>query len=389
MTETGTAVHRMVCGDKEILLVGTAHVSRASVQLVEETIRAEKPDTVCVELCASRYQALRQGERWRDTDIIKIIRDKKAFLLLSNLLLASFQKKIARKIDVAPGAEMAAAIAAAEALGAQIFLADRDIRTTLSRIWHALGWWSRAKLLTQLLLSMGQTDAITEEEIERMKQQDVLESLLAEVGQSMPMLKSILIDERDCYLAAKIRQAPGRKIVAVVGAGHLPGIQANWEKSVDLPALETLPPGGRWGALMKWGFPAVIVLLFAAGFFFGGKGTGTDMVVLWSLCTGLLAGIGAVLALAHPATVVSSILAAPITTLHPLIAVGWISGLVEAFSRRPKVRDLECLPEDILSVRGFWRNKVTRILLVVAFTNLGASFGTLVAFPIILKVLVR
>lgn len=380
-------VHRLADEGREIVLVGTAHVSRDSVRLVEEVIRAERPDSVCVELCASRHQALRQKDRWQDMDIIKVIREKKAFLLLSNLLLASFQKRIAKKMDVTPGAEMLKAIETAEEVGAQLCLADRDIRTTLSRAWHALRAWSRAKLVFQLLVSMGQTEDITEAEIERMKQRDVLEALLSEVGRSMPMLKAILIDERDRFLAAKIREAPGKKIVAVVGAGHVPGIQQHWDEAVDLPALERLPPPGKLGALLKWGIPGSIVALFIAGFFYGGKDAGTDMVVLWSLCTGVLAGLGAALALAHPATVLSSVIVAPFTTLHPMIAAGWISGMVEALSRRPKVKDLESLPDDILSFRGFWRNKVTRILLVVAFTNLGASVGTLVAFPVIVKML--
>ncbi len=387
MTDKPHMVHRLADKDREIVLIGTAHVSRESVRLVEEVITAETPDTVCIELCASRHQALRQKDRWRDMDIIKVIREKKAFLLLSNLMLASFQKRIAKKMDVTPGAEMLKAVELADALGARVWLADRDIRATLSRAWHALGWWSRIKLVSQLLLSMGSVEEITEEEVERMKQQDVLEALLAEVGRSMPKLKTILIDERDRFLAAKIRQAPGRKVVAVVGAGHLPGIQAHWNEPTDLSALEALPPPGRLSAVLKWSLPASIVALFVAGFFFGGQKAGTDMIVLWGLCTGLLAGLGAGLALAHPATILSSVVVAPFTTLHPMIAAGWVSGLVEAFSRKPKVKDLESLPEDILSFRGFWRNNVTRILLVVAFTNLGASVGTLVAFPVIVKVL--
>ena len=380
-------VHRLSAEGKEIVLVGTAHVSRDSVRLVEEVVRAEAPDTVCVELCESRYQALRQKDRWRDMDIIKVIKEKKAFLLLSNLLLASFQKRIAKKIDVTPGAEMLKAIELAEAAGAQLWLADRDIRATLSRAWHSMGLWTKAKLLFQLLVSMGQTEDITEAEIERMKQQDVLEALLTEVGHSLPMLKTILIDERDRFLAAKIRQAPGNKIVAVVGAGHVPGIKQHWNDVIDLPALEQLPPPGKMGAFLKWGLPGSIVALFIAGFFYGGQDAGTDMVILWSTCTGILAGLGAALALAHPATVLSSVVVAPFTTLHPMIAAGWISGMVEAFSRKPKVKDLESLPDDILSFKGFWRNKVTRILLVVAFTNIGASVGTLVAFPVIVKML--
>jgi pheromone shutdown-related protein TraB len=354
---------------------------------VEEVIRAETPDAVCVELCAARHQALRQKDRWQNMDIVKVIREKKAFLLLSNLLLAAFQKRIARKMDVTPGAEMLRAVELAETSGAQLCLADRDIRATLSRAWHSLGIWSKAKLVFQLLLSMGQAEDITAEEIERMKQQDVLEALLSEVGRSLPMLKTILIDERDRFLAAKIRQAPGRKIVAVVGAGHVPGIKRHWGEAIDLAALEQLPPPGKFGALMKWLLPGSIVALFIAGFFYGGSGAGTEMVVLWSACTGVLAGLGAAAALAHPATVLSSVVVAPFTTLHPMIAAGWVSGMVEAFSRKPKVRDLESLPDDILTFKGFWRNKVTRILLVVAFTNIGASIGTLVAFPVILKML--
>lgn len=387
MTNDSTMIHRLDAEGKEVLLIGTAHVSRESVRLVAEVIGAERPQTVCVELCASRYQALQQKDRWRDTDIIKVIREKKAFLLLSNILLASFQKRIAKKIEVTPGAEMLQAIQSAEAVGAQIWLADRDIRTTLSRAWHAMGWWSRIKLLAQLLLSMAQAQEITEADIERMKQQDVLEALLSEVGQAMPQLKSILIDERDRYLAAKIREAPGPKIVAVVGAGHVPGIKRYWLEPIELPPLETTPPPGRIGTFLKWGLPASIVALFVAGFFHGGSEAGKDMIVLWSLCTGVLAGVGALLALAHPATIISSVVVAPFTTLHPMIAAGWISGLVEAFSRKPKVKDLESLPDDILSFRGFWRNKVTRILLVVAFTNLGAALGTLVAFPVIVRIL--
>jgi pheromone shutdown-related protein TraB len=316
-----------------------------------------------------------------------VIKEKKSFLLLSNLLLASFQKRIAKQFDVKPGEEMITAINTAESTGAQIHLADRDIRTTLSRTWRVMGFWSKIKLVFQLTLSLGQLDEIKEEDIEKMKQQDVLETLLAEVGKSLPALKSILIDERDQYLAEKIRTAPGNKIVAVVGAGHIPGIKKYWDSDIDTRALEQLPPKGKSIGILKWLIPVTIVALFIAGFFYGGKEAGTDMIVWWILANGLLAGVGAIIALAHPATIISSIVAAPLTSLNPMIAAGWVSGLVEAFSRKPKVKDLERLPEDIMSVRGFWKNNVTRILLVVVFTNLGSSLGTFIAFPVIVKVL--
>lgn len=373
--------------EKEFILVGTAHVSKESARLAKSVIEEEKPDTVCVELCQSRFQAIRQKDQWQDTDIVKVIKEKNSFLLLSNLLLASFQKRIAKQFDVKPGEEMITAINTAESTGAQIHLADRDIRTTLSRTWRVMGFWSKIKLVFQLMLSLGQLDEIKEEDIEKMKQQDVLETLLAEVGKSLPALKSIVIDERDQYLAEKIRTAPGNKIVAVVGAGHIPGIQKYWNSDIDTRALEQLPPKGKSIGILKWLIPVAIVGLFIAGFFYGGTKAGTDMIIWWILANGILAGVGAIIALAHPVTILASILAAPLTSLNPMIAAGWVSGMVEAFSRKPKVKDLERLPEDILSVRGFWKNNVTRILLVVVFTNLGSSLGTFIAFPVIVKVL--
>jgi pheromone shutdown-related protein TraB len=388
ITDNSKMVHHLEYDHKQIILVGTAHVSRESAQQVIHLIKDESPDTVCVELCQSRYQSIRQNERWQDTDIVKIIKEKKSFLLLSNLLLASFQKRIAKKLNIKPGAEMIAAIETADEVGAATHLADRDIRTTLSRTWREMGLWNKIKLLFQLVLSMGEVDDIKEEDIEKMKQADVLETLLNEVGNSLPVLKEILINERDRYLAAKIRTAPGNKIVAVVGAGHVPGIINNWNNDIDISALEVLPPKKKVVGLLKWLIPAAIMAMFIAGFFYGGKQAGKDMIVWWITANAILAGLGAILALAHPVTIIASMLAAPLTSLNPMIAAGWVSGLVEAFSRKPKVKDIERLPEDILSVRGFWKNKVTRILLVVVFTNLGSSVGTFVAFPVIVKMLI-
>jgi pheromone shutdown-related protein TraB len=385
--DSSKAVHHFEYDGKQITLVGTAHVSRESAQQVRAVIREENPDTVCVELCQSRYQSIRQKERWQETDIVKIIKEKKSFLLLSNLLLASFQKRIAKKFDIKPGEEMIAAIEVAEEVDAEIHLSDRDIRTTLSRTWRAMGLWSKIKLLFQLILSLGEVEDIKEEDIEKMKNEDVLETLLAEVGKSLPVLKDILIDERDQYLAEKIRTAPGKKIVAIVGAGHVPGIKTHWDREIDILALEQLPPKSNTASILKWLIPGAIMVMFIAGFFYGGAQAGKDMIIWWISANAILAGIGSIIALAHPVTIISSMLAAPLTSLNPMIAAGWVSGLVEAFSRKPKVKDLEKLPEDILSVRGFWKNKVTRILLVVVFTNLGSSIGTFVAFPVIVKLL--
>lgn len=387
MKNNSDDVHRLTFDDKDIIILGTAHVSKDSVDQVRSVIEAEKPDCVCVELCESRYQSIKSRDQWKNMDIIKVIREKKAFLLLSNLMLASFQKRIASKLDVKPGQEMIQAIDSAKEVDAKIHLADRDIRATLSRTWRSMGLWSKVKLIFQLLLSMGEADEITEEDVEKMKQQDMLESILAEVGESMPQLKHALIHERDLYLAEKIRTAPGSRIVAVVGAGHVPGIKSHWNDEIDIKALENIPPGSGMAGFFKWFIPAAIILLLTYGFFAGGAKAGTGMITWWIAANGILAGLGALAALGHPLTIISSVLAAPLTSLNPMIAAGWVSGLVEAFSRKPKVKDFESLAEDILSVKGFWRNKVTRILLVVVFTNLGSSLGTFVALPMMMKYL--
>ena len=378
--------YRLTFEDKEVILIGTAHVSRESAELVSTVIEAETPDTVCVELCQSRYQTITQKDKWQDTDLIKVIKERKAFLLLSNLMLASFQKRIGKRLGIKPGEEMLRAIKVAGEVGATVYPADRDIRTTLSRAWRLMGFWKRIKLLVQLVVSIGETDSITEQDIEEMKKKDVLESLLEEIGEALPELRHILIDERDQYLAYKIRTVTGKKIVAVVGAGHVPGIRKHWNDPVDVDSLEQIPPKGKLIAFLKWGVPSVVVGLIILGFFFAGASVGTDMIKWWVLANGVLSGIGAVMALAHPVTVLSAVVAAPLTSLNPMIAAGWVAGLVEVLLGKPKVKDFERLPEDISSIRGFWKNKITRILLVVIFTNLGSSLGTFVAIPMMIKV---
>jgi len=382
-------IHRISCNGKEIILIGTAHVSNDSARLVTDVIKEEHPDTVCVELCATRLGSIRNKEEWRNMDIIKVIREKKAMLLLMNLMLASFQKRIAKNFDIKPGQEMINAIEAAEGIEARIIPADRDIQTTLTRVWRSMGLWEKLKLMFQLVLSLGNSDEITEEEIEKMKQEDILSTLLADMKRSHPILERILIDERDQFLADTIRNAPGERIVAVVGAGHVPGIKRYIASGtpIDREELTRIPKGGNLGKAMKWLIPMAILVLFGAGFFMKGTGVGAEMIWLWIAATGISAGLGAMVALAHPYTIIASMIAAPITALHPLIAAGWVSGLVEAISRKPKVMDLESIQEDILSVRGFWRNNVTRILLVIIFTNLGASIGTITAIPLMLKVI--
>ena len=378
-------VHRINLEDREIILIGTAHVSRESADLVERVIGEERPNTVCVELCRPRYEAILQQDKWQQTDIVKVIREKRTSLLLSQLIMASLQRKIAEKFNITPGEEMLRAIARAEEIGAEIVLADREIRVTLLRTWRKMGFWSKMKVLPDLLLSLFTTEEITAEEIEKLKQHDVLELALETVGEKLPGLKTTLIDERDLYMAHTIGHASGARIVAVVGAGHVPGILKHMGEEIDLEALNRIPEKGIWGRFAGWLFSLAIVGLFIAGFFYSGSQASLNMIAWWSLITAAFSGIGALILLAHPLTIAASAIAAPITTLHPLVAAGWVAGLIEASLRKPQVKDFLALKDDITSIRGFFRNKITRILLLVAFVNLTTSIGTFVAIPVIMR----
>jgi pheromone shutdown-related protein TraB len=378
-------VHRLTYDGKKFILIGTAHVSRESADLVERIITDEKPDTVCVELCKTRFEAIKQKNKWQDTDIVKVIKEKRVSLLLSQLLMTAFQKKIAKKLNINPGEDMMRAITKAEEINAEIALVDREIRITLLRAWRGMRFFSKVKLLPEIFLSMFSTEEITEEDIEKFKHQDALELAMRTIAEKLPEIKNTLVDERDSYLAHAIGNAPGHKIVAVLGAGHISGVMENFGKDIDVKPLLEIPPPSLWARLIGWGFPLFIVGLFIAGFFYSGAQTGMNMILGWSAITASFAGIGALLLLAHPLTIIASALAAPITTLHPLIAAGWVAGLTEVTVRKPKVRDFLDLAEDISSIRGFLHNKITRVLLLVAIVNLTTSIGTFVAIPVMIR----
>jgi pheromone shutdown-related protein TraB len=378
-------IHRLTYEGKELILVGTAHVSRESADLAEAVIASELPDAVCVELCQSRYEAIKQRDKWQEMNIVKVIREKRTSVLLFQLLLASFQNKIAEKFGITPGEEMIRAVAKAEEVGAAVVLADREIRVTLLRAWRKMGFWTKIRVLPEMIVSLFYTEDITEEEIEKLKEQDVLEVALQTFGEKLPSLKTTLIDERDEYLSHTISHAAGKKIVAIVGAGHIPGIRAHIGHFVDMEAINQIPPPGLWARYAGWGFSIAIVLMFVAGFFYSGGQASIDMVIMWSAITAACAGVGAVIMLSHPLTILAAALSAPIATIHPLIATGWIAGLVEATLRKPQVRDFLALKDDISSVKGFFNNKITRLLLLVVVVNLTTSVGTLVAIPVVMK----
>lgn len=377
--ELPSAVRRLEAGGKVVYLVGTAHISQQSVRDVRQTIERLRPQTVCLELDEGRYRNLVDEERWRKTNIGKIIREGKAALLLSSLLMASFQRRLGKKLGLTPGAELVEGARAAEEVGAQVVLVDRDIQVTLKRTWGNLGWRDKLKMATQLAGSLFACQEIDAQTVEQLKQDDMLADVLQMMAREFPALKTPLIDERDTYMAQKILAASGPLVVAVVGAGHVPGLQRELQRQTSLEPLEAVPEPSWLFQALKWGIPALILGLMAYGFFRSGVEHSLQSLYIWVLINGGLAALGAALALAHPLAVVSAFLAAPLTSLNPMIAAGWVSGLVQAFVHKPTVQDLENLPEAIQTVKGFWRNPLCRILLVVVLSNLGSALGTFIA----------
>ena len=375
MTHSGN-VNEIVFDEKKILLVGTAHISQSSVDEVNKVIEQEQPDTVCVELCESRHQAMVDKDQWKNTDIFKVVREGKSFLLLSNLIMTAFQKRLGSQLGVQPGAEMLAAIQASERINAELQLVDRDVKITLQRTWRGMPFWGRMKVFSQLLASLFIREEISKEEIEKLKESDALSEAMQMLADQSPDMKRILIDERDQFMAEKIRQAPGKRIVAVVGAGHVKGLSLELEREHNLAELETVPSPGKLGIWLKWGIPALIIGLIGYGFYAVDTDVSIEMIQRWFLINGTLSAIGTAIAFGHPITIATAFVAAPFTSLNPAVAAGWVAGLVEAFLRKPQVRDFEDLAEDITHLRGFWKNNITRILLVVIFANLGSAIGT-------------
>ena len=366
---------------KLIHIVGTAHVSAKSVQDVRDTVAAVRPDTIAIELCEPRYQGMVKKSAWRETNLFRVVKEGKATFLLAQLAMQSFYRRLGKQLEVEPGAEMMAGAACAEETGARLELIDRRIDITLKRVWRHLGLWQRIKLFGTMAGALFASGEIGGEDIEALKQQDQLEAMMGEMGKAFPEIKKRLIDERDVYLAQKLRSAPGRRIVAVVGAGHVPGMLKAIREEVSLAELETLPPPSRWSKIWPWLIPAAVVALIAWGFWRGGMERGIDSIAIWVGVNGVLSALGAALVLAHPLAVLAAFVAAPITSLNPTIAAGWVAGLVQAWARPPSVGDFEALPEAMETLKGFFLNPVVRILLVVVFANLGSSLGTFVAIP--------
>ncbi len=370
------SVQQLDVDGKEVFLVGTAHVSKESVDDVRKTIESVHPDSVCVELCHARFKTMVEKAAWEKMNIFRVIREKKAIFLFAQLMLSAFYHRLGDKLGIEPGAEMLEGIKGAAQINAELVLADRDIDITLKRVWGSLSFWYKMKMMFHFLYALLDNEKIDEETIEKMKNSDQLENMMESFAQSYPQVKEKLLDERDVYLAQKIKKASGNTVVAVVGAGHIPGIIDHIQKDIDLEPLKEIPAKSIVPVLFKWGVPLLIVGLFVLGFLKGGARHSMDDMSIWFVVNGTGSALGSALAFAHPLTILASFFAAPLTSLNPMVAAGFVAGIVQALVKKPTVADFKAIPKAILTVKGFWMNPVTRILLVVILANVGSAIGT-------------
>ena len=375
---TDKNITRLNYEGKEIVLIATAHVSKESAQLVKQVIAEERPDSVCIELDDDRYKSLQNPKAWEETDLVKIIKQKKVGFLIANLILGSYQKNMAKKLSTPVGGEMIQGIESAKEIGANLVMADRSIQTTFLRIWRKLSFWKKMKLFIKMFYSYGDDEEITDQDLEALLQEDMLTAVTTEMRKEFPQIGEILISERDRFLAFNIKNAPGNKVVAVLGGAHVPGVKEEIYKTQDIESISVVPPKSVFSKIAGWIIPAAILILLAYAFIVNAQ-TGLQQLSNWVLLTGALAAVFTALSFAHPLSILTSFVAAPFTTLNPVLACGWFTGLVEATIKKPTVHDLQNVSTDIFSLKGIYKNRLLRTLLVIFMANLGASLGTFIA----------
>lgn len=368
-------------------LLGTAHVSRASVDAVRAAIASGDYDSVAVELDAGRLQSLTDPDTLSRLDLVKVIREGKTHLFAANLALAAYQRRLAEQLGVEPGEELKAGALDAQARGLPVHLIDREVGLTFKRALQSLGWWQRTKVGAGILASMFGDEEVGDDEIEKLKQGDMMEASFGEFAAESPQLYQTIIAERDQYMAAALRQVAFRKpasaspyrVLAVVGAGHLPGLTRHLREDLTDPAelrsaLEVVKPKSRvpWMELVIGIF---LVGGFAWGFWQGGVDVGSDLLLQWVLATGVLGAIGCAIAGGHPLSILAAFISSPLTPLHPALASGTVSAFVEATLRKPTYADFLALRDDVQTLRGWWKNRVARVLLNFFLTSLGTAIG--------------
>jgi pheromone shutdown-related protein TraB len=383
--------------DNDILLVGTAHVSNISVEEVKSAIKEFKPDVVAVELCKRRYQTLIEKEKWENTPITSFLQTDKAFLILAQTFLASIQKRMGKEFGSEPGAEMLAAIEEAKKQNLKIELVDRDISITLRRAWRKMGIREKFRLAWEFMKAMigYEEEEIKKIDLEELMKEDVVTAMMKEFSEIAPSVSNVLIDERNQYIARKILEAKEKygKVLAVVGAGHVKGLKEYLKDGkpldINIKKLEEVPRKRiSIPKLFAYAIPTIFVSLIVYLIIVKGPSAIADIgsiFLWWFLINGSLSAFGALIARAHPLSILTAFLAAPFTSLNPAVAAGWFAGIVEAKLRTPRVKDFQKLRE-IESLKDFFNNAFTRLLMVVAFANIGSTIGTVIALPYIIKI---
>ena len=372
--------------NSEVTLVGTAHVSKLSVEMVEEKIGTGDYDCIAVELCAPRLENITNQAWWKNLDIYQVFKKKKAGLLLINLALTAYQKRLAERIGVEAGKEMIRAVELAREKGIRLEVIDRNISTTLHRLVTEVSFWQKFKIVGGLIAGVFVGEKISEEQVEDLKRGDMLHAVVSEFGEELPEIKRVLIDERDEYMVGRLSQiseafhAP-KKILALVGAGHLIGMMPNLKSPPDAAHLEELdrkPPPSKLGLYIGWGICVLILSMFVVGFKQSPE-LGGQLVITWVLLNGGLCALGTLIAFGHPISIIAAFFAAPLTSLNPTIGAGMVVGLVESYMRKPKVSDFETLRDDITHYSMWWKNRVARLLLIFFLSSFGSMIGTYAA----------
>jgi len=387
----GQPIERMRRDGVDYVILGTAHVSRASVHAVEALLETEHFDAVAVELCASRAHGIRDPEAFKQLDLFQVIRQGKAGMVAASLVLGSFQKRLAAQYGIEPGAEMKAAMDGADARNLPVWLVDREVGTTLKRAWRSVGFFQRFGLLAGMLGSVFEREEIAEADIEKLKESDLLESAFSEFATNSAPLYHALIAERDTFMAARLREngmrmdpdAPTRKVLVVIGAGHLKGMSEqlahqHGDAQGLADDLAVTPPASPWPKILAVGL--VLAIFVAIGFaFYRSPSLGADAVKSWILLTGGLSALGALIAGGHPLSIVAAFVAGPLKPFRPGIPSGAFSAMAEAWIRKPRVIDFEHLRDDITHWTGWWKNRVARTLLNFFLVCMGTIAGEYIA----------
>ena len=375
-------------------LLGTAHVSKASIDAVMAAIDSGRFDAVAVELDEQRHKALTNPDALAQLDLVKVIRERKVAPFAANLALAAYQRRLAEQLDIEPGAELKAAATEAVARGLHLQLIDRDVGITFRRILQGLSWWDRTKLIGGVAGGLFDREEVSEDDIERLKEGDMLESSFGEFARDTPSLYATLIDERDRYMAAKLRERSdgARHVLAVVGAGHLKGMAKYLVEETRAPeALTSELAHVAKKRNIPW-ITLVLMLLIgggiAWGYFNGGRDLGRELLLQWFAWTAGLAGLGALLARGHILSILAAAISAPLKPFCPGLPPGMFSALAEVHLRKPAYPDFLALRDDAQTLAGWYRNRVCRVVLVFLFTNLGSMLGVWISGAAIARKLI-